>query len=164
LIIKWAHLGSNQGPPEYEFHIGISTGLHRFVSLCASISYNTLKVKYYTGLHGFVEILAQNLAPVRVDSTGSSFPNLAFFAFYPLRIWGKLTRDFNRPNGRTVAKRSSTKLIRLNVKCISSGGLRNTPHSNRDEVGANYKLEYLLLHPPLLIHIVCSQFNSNIEC
>jgi hypothetical protein len=68
----WAHLGSNQEPPDYEFHIGIYTGLHRFVSICTSISSNTLKVKYYTGLHGFVEILAQNLAPVRVDSTGSS--------------------------------------------------------------------------------------------
>ncbi len=59
----WAHLGSNQGPPDYEFQIGISKGLHTYVSLCTSISYNTLNAKYYTGLHGFVEILAQNLAP-----------------------------------------------------------------------------------------------------
>jgi len=37
---------------------------------------------------------------------------------------------------------------------MSSGGLRNTSYSNKDEVGANYKFEYLLLHPSLLIHIV----------
>jgi hypothetical protein len=61
LIIKanrlsplWAQLGSNQRPPDYEFLIGISIGLHRFVSLCTRISYNTLKEKYYTVLHDFV--------------------------------------------------------------------------------------------------------------
>jgi len=36
--------------------------LHRVVSVCTSLSYFTLKVKYYTGLHGFVEILAKKLA------------------------------------------------------------------------------------------------------
>ena len=58
----WAQLGSNQGPPDYEFPIGISIGLHRFVSVCTSLSYFTVKVKYYIGLHGFVEILAKKLA------------------------------------------------------------------------------------------------------
>ncbi len=56
-------MGSNHRPPDYEFPIGISTGLHRFVSLCTSLSYFTLKVKYYTGLHEFVEKLARKLAP-----------------------------------------------------------------------------------------------------
>ena len=65
-------MGSNHGPPDYEFQIGISIGLHRFVTVCTSIIYYTLNVKYYTELHDFVEILAQNLAPVRADSTGSS--------------------------------------------------------------------------------------------
>jgi hypothetical protein len=58
----WAQMGSN-ATPDYEFQIGISIGLHRFVSLCTSISYITLNVKYYTELHVFVQILAQNLAP-----------------------------------------------------------------------------------------------------
>ncbi len=67
----WAQLGSNQRPPDYEFQIGNSTRLYTFVCVCTSLSYFTLNVKYYTDFHGFVEILAQNLAPVRVDSTGS---------------------------------------------------------------------------------------------
>ena len=50
----WAQLGSNHRPPDYEFQIGISTGLHRFVSVCTSLSYFTLYVKDYTDLHGFV--------------------------------------------------------------------------------------------------------------
>jgi hypothetical protein len=54
LITKWAQMGSNHRPPDYEFQIGISTRLHRFVSLCTSISYITLNVKYDTELHGFV--------------------------------------------------------------------------------------------------------------
>ena len=58
-IVKWAHLGSNHRPPDYEFPTEVSIRLHTFVSVCTSISYNTLKVKYYTGLHGFVEILVQ---------------------------------------------------------------------------------------------------------
>jgi hypothetical protein len=60
--LKWAQLGSNQRPPDYEFPIVISIGLHGFVSVCACLSYFTLKVKYYTGLHDFIEILAQILA------------------------------------------------------------------------------------------------------
>jgi len=36
LIIKWAQMGSNHRPPDYEFQIGDFTGLHRFVSLCTS--------------------------------------------------------------------------------------------------------------------------------
>ena len=56
--------GLEPSTPDYEFQIGLSTGLHRFVSVCTSLSYFTLKVKYYTGLHGFVEILAQKLAPL----------------------------------------------------------------------------------------------------
>jgi hypothetical protein len=47
-------------PPDYEFQIGNSTGLHRFVCVCTSLSYFTLNVKYYTGLHDFVDILAPN--------------------------------------------------------------------------------------------------------
>ncbi len=54
-------------PPDYEFQFGISTRLHRFVSVCTSLSYFTLIVKYYTSLHGFVEILAQKLAPFIID-------------------------------------------------------------------------------------------------
>jgi len=61
-IIKWAQLGSNQRPPDYEFQIGISIRLHRFVSLCTSISGSTLNVKNYIELHGFEEILALKLA------------------------------------------------------------------------------------------------------
>jgi hypothetical protein len=61
--LLWAQLGSNQRPPDYEFLIGISTGLHRFVSSCTSLIYFTLYVKDYTDLHGFVEILAPKLAP-----------------------------------------------------------------------------------------------------
>ena len=34
----WAQLGSNQRPPDYEFQMGISIGLHRFVAVCTSIS------------------------------------------------------------------------------------------------------------------------------
>ena len=50
----WAHLGLNQGPPDYEFPIGISTRLYRLVCVCTSLSYFTLYVKDYTDLHGFV--------------------------------------------------------------------------------------------------------------
>ncbi len=67
----WAHLGSN-ATPDYEFQIGNSTRLHRFVSICTSLSYFKLKVKYYTGLHGFVEILAQKLAPIFMERTNLS--------------------------------------------------------------------------------------------
>jgi hypothetical protein len=49
-------------PPDYEFLIGNSIGLHRFVSVCTSLNYFTLNVKYYTDLHEFVEILAPKLA------------------------------------------------------------------------------------------------------
>ena len=52
-------MGSNHRPPDYEFQIGNFIGLHRFVSVCTSLSYFTLNVKYYTDLHEFVEILAQ---------------------------------------------------------------------------------------------------------
>ena len=54
LIIKWAQLGSNQRPPDYEFPIVNSTGLHRFVCVCTRLSYITLNVKYYTYLYVFV--------------------------------------------------------------------------------------------------------------
>jgi hypothetical protein len=65
----WAHLGSNQGPPDYEFQIGISIHLHRFVSVWTSLIYFTIKIKYYTGLHEFLEILAPKLAPNFKDCT-----------------------------------------------------------------------------------------------
>ena len=55
-------MGSNHRPPDYEFPIELSTGLHRVVSVCTSLSYFTLYVKDYTGLHAFVEILAPKLA------------------------------------------------------------------------------------------------------
>ena len=59
----WAQLGLNQRPPDYEFQIGISSGLHRFVCVCTRLSYSTLYVKDYTYLYDFVEILAPKLAP-----------------------------------------------------------------------------------------------------
>ena len=51
-MIRWIILGRGQAggklrPPDYEFSFEISTGLHRFVSLCTSISYFTLNVKDY---------------------------------------------------------------------------------------------------------------------
>ena len=58
----WAHLGSNQGPPDYECSLPDSIRLHTFVSVCTSLSYFTLNVKDYTGLDEFVEILAPKLA------------------------------------------------------------------------------------------------------
>jgi hypothetical protein len=41
-----------------------------------------------------------------------------------------------------------------NGKCMSSGGLRRTSLSPSEKVDASHKLGYLLLLPPLLIHIV----------
>ena len=52
-------------PPDYEFQIGISIRLHRFVCICTSIIYSLLNVKDSMGLHWFVEILAKKLAPNR---------------------------------------------------------------------------------------------------
>ncbi len=37
---------------------------------------------------------------------------------------------------------------------MSSGGLRNTSLSSRDQVNTSHKPLYLTLYPPLLIHIV----------
>ena len=59
--LRWAQMGSNQRPPDYEFLIGFSTGSHRFVSSCTGLIYFTLYVKDYTDLHGFVETLAPKL-------------------------------------------------------------------------------------------------------
>jgi hypothetical protein len=58
----WAQMGSNHRPPDYEFQMEVSRRLHRFVCVCTSLIYFTLKIKYYTGLHVFVEILAKKLA------------------------------------------------------------------------------------------------------
>ena len=43
----WAQKGSNHGPPDYEFQMEVSIGLHRFVFVCTSLSYSNLNVKDY---------------------------------------------------------------------------------------------------------------------
>jgi hypothetical protein len=48
LIIKWAQMGSNHRPPDYEFHIGIYTGLHRFVLVVIVIH---LRISFYIHCH-----------------------------------------------------------------------------------------------------------------
>ena len=63
LNISWAQLGSNQRPPDYELQIGISMGLHRFVSVYTSLFCNRIIVKDFMDLHHFRQILAPKLAP-----------------------------------------------------------------------------------------------------
>jgi len=49
----WAQLGSNQRPPDYERQMRVSTGLHRFVSVCTSLSCCRVIVKDYRVLYQF---------------------------------------------------------------------------------------------------------------
>jgi len=49
----WAQLGSNQRPPDYERQMRVSTGLHRFVSVCNSLFCNRIIVKDYTDLYRY---------------------------------------------------------------------------------------------------------------
>jgi len=49
----WAQLGSNQRPPDYERQMRVSTGLHRFVSVCTSLFCNRIIVKDYTDLYRY---------------------------------------------------------------------------------------------------------------
>jgi hypothetical protein len=48
---RWAQLGSNQRPPDYELQMRVSIDLHRFVSLCTSLFCNRIIVKDFTDLY-----------------------------------------------------------------------------------------------------------------
>ena len=55
LFFMWAQLGSNQRPPDYERQMRVSTGLHRFVSVCTSLFCNRIIVKDFMVLYRYGE-------------------------------------------------------------------------------------------------------------
>ena len=52
----------NQRSPDYERQIGVSIGLHRFVSVCTSLFCNRIIVKDFTDIYRFGQMLALKLA------------------------------------------------------------------------------------------------------